>query len=144
MGSQMRHEDWETRLDGMIERLRDEPMVWSVNDCFTFINACHYALKDEFLADEWFGQYSTAYEAKMHYGRKLKETGHASIIEAIDSKLDRNASMARGSIAARPLEGDTVLGYAFGVVVSDKIAFLTSEGLDFLQPLGTDIFWSVD
>lgn len=140
----MRHEDWETRLDGMIERLRDEPMQWGVNDCFTFINACHYALKDDFLAEEWLGKYATGYEAKMHYGRKLKETGYASIIEAIDSKLDRDTGTARGSIVARPLEGDTVLGYAFGVVVSDKIAFLTLEGLDFLQPLETDIFWSVD
>ena len=140
----MRREDWETRLGEIIENLRDEPMVWSVNDCFTFINACHHALRGEFLADEWFGKYATAYEAKMHYGRLLKETGHASIIEAIDSKLDRVTGMSRGSIAARHVEGDTVLGYAFGVVVSDKIAFLTLEGLDFVRPVETDIFWSVD
>lgn len=140
----MRHADWEARLGEVIENLRDEPMVWSVNDCFTFINACHHAMTGEFLADEWFGKYSTAFEAKVHYIRKLKETGHASIIEAIDSKLDRSDNRARGSIVARQLEDDTVLGYAFGVVVSDKVAFLTLQGLDFQQPLETDIFWSVD
>ena len=142
----MRHPDWETRLSEMIESVRGEPLVWGVHDCFTFINAAHYALKGEFLSPEWFCDYDTAYRAKVMYAKKIKETGFNGIIEGIDSKLDRQTGpiAPRGSISARPLEGNTVLGYAFGVVVSDKIAFLTADGLDFSQPVETDIFWSVE
>lgn len=142
----MRHPDWETRLDDMIESVRNEPLVWGVHDCLTFVNAAHYALKDEFLSPEWFCSYDTAYQAKVMYVRKIKETGFSGIIEGIDSKLDRQAGLIapRGSIVARPLDGNTVLGYAFGVVVSDKVAFLTVLGLDFSAPTKADIFWSVE
>lgn len=142
----MRHSDWEARLNQVVENLREEPLIWGVNDCFTFVNACHYALTEEFLAEEWMGKYSTAFEAKIHYARKLKATGNADIISAIDTKLTRvNSIIApRGSVVARQVEDEAVMGYALGVVVSDKIAFLTAQGLDFVTPSDGDVFWSVD
>ena len=140
----MRHEDWANRLNKVIEDVRDDPLVWGVHDCFTFINATHYAVTDEQLEAEWLGDYSTGLQARKHYLTKLKETGHRDIVAALDFKLSRNVNRARGSIVARRLESDGVLGYSLGVVVSDRIAFLTLNGLDFLVPQDGDIFWSVE
>ena len=140
----MRVEQWEARLAEVIDNVRDEPLVWGVHDCFTFINACHFALKDTLLAEEWMGDYENGLQAKLFYHKKLRDTGHANIIAAMDYKLSRDASRSRGSIVARPLADDGVFGYAFGCVVSDKIAFLTLNGLDFVTAEEGDIFWSVE
>lgn len=141
----MRVFDWEARLNQVIEGARNKPFEWGGMDCLRFVEHCHFAMTQKFIAEEWFCDYKNPFEAKRAYAQKLKETGFASIIEGIDAKLDRvsAATAQRGSIVARPVSDYNVLGYSLGVVVSNRIAFPSGAGLEFLPPEENDIFWSV-
>ena len=143
----MRLDDWQSRLDDVISLSREKKFSWGDNDCFTFINAIHEALKGEPIDRDWAsGKYQTAYQAKKYYLHLIKKTGIENIVLGIDSKLQRLDCLCprRGSIVARRASGTDVLGYSFGVVVSDKCAFLGGSGLEFLPVSRGDLFWSVE
>ncbi len=143
----MRHSDWQDRLGKVVSESRNKDFSWGENDCFTFINAIHEALKGEPIDKDWAsGKYQTARQAKKYYLHLIKKTGIENIVLGIDSKLQRLDCLCppRGSIVARRVCGSNVLGYSFGVVVSYKCALLGESGLEFLPVQRGDLFWSVE
>jgi len=70
--------------------------------------------------------------------------GCDNIIDAMDQRLHRSdfSLPPRGSICGRSDGlGASVMSIAFGVVVSDKIAFVGYDGLVFDTAKTSDIFW---
>ena len=71
--------------------------------------------------------------------------GCEDIIKAMDQRLSRADVWlpSRGAICGRSDGlGSSVMSVAFGVVISDKIAFIGYDGLVFDQVKQSDIFWS--
>lgn len=131
------------RFLAYVESVRDVPFSWGDHDCLTFANMCTRAARGSGFADDWMGGYSTEMGAAVHCTRLLREQGFSGIVDAVDTRLTRVRSKLppRTSVIGRPCRG--VLGYAFGVVVSDRAAFVGKTGLDFLRVEPSDLFWSI-
>lgn len=126
-----------------IESVRSRPFLWGDHDCLSFTNSAVTIYRGHGFADDWLGGYSTDMGAAVHCTRLLREQGFSGIVDAVDSRLSRYSARVppRGSVVARPCEG--VLGYAFGIAVSDRAAFVGVAGLDMLRFESDDIFWRV-
>lgn len=126
-----------------VERVRDLPFLWGKHDCLSFANGAVTAYCGHGFADDWIDGYSAETEAASHAAALLLSMGVPSVIEAVDLRLDRNKLVIppRASVVARASDG--ILGYAFGVVVSDRVAFVGARGLAMLRMRPTDICWSV-
>lgn len=137
--------DWDIRLANYIESVKDRKFNWSDFDCLRFANAAVEAQTGQGFADDWIGDCICNKSAYKHYTRLLTQYGHKTVAEAIDSRLTRlNRLMPmRGNIVGRKDPGGSVVGLALGVAVSDLIAFVGHNGLEFLPPQDGDIYWSV-
>ena len=126
-----------------VESVRSRPFSWGTHDCLMFANNAVRSYRGKGFADDWLGIYTSEISALDHYTRQLHECGFSGIVDAVDSRLDRlNLRIPpRASVAARPHSG--FLGYAFGVVVSDRVAFVGKTGLSMTRAEPHDLFWSV-
>lgn len=131
------------RFLAYVESVRSIGFQWGCHDCLTFANNAAKEYRGFGFADDWLGGYDSDIGAAIHSRRLLRQLGFSGIVDAVDSRLKRfNAKYPpRGSIVGRPCNG--ILGYAFGVVVSERLAFVGKNGLDFLKKESTDIFWSL-
>lgn len=142
----MRVKDWETRLDYYIGTIRDFPFEWGFNDCLCLADGAINAQTGSYLFQDWRGTYTNEWGCLLNYKKKLKKVGCSDIVEAVDKRLDRLnlAIPRRGSLVGRRDHlGASVMSIAFGIVVSDKAAFLGYDGLVFLPVQDNDIFWNV-
>jgi hypothetical protein len=131
------------RFLSYVESVRNVPFSWGTHDCLTFSNAAVTAYRGHGYADDWLYGYTTELGAAVHCKRLLRRQGFSGIVEAVDSRLTRYSFRVppRGCVIARPCDG--VLGYAFGIVVSDRAAFVGGVGLDILRLEPDDVFWRV-
>ena len=141
----MRPSGWESRLSDFLESRRQMPFQWGVNDCYSLADGALQAQLGESPISDWRGSYSTEWGCLLNYRRKLKQMGCEDIIKAMDQRLSRADVWlpSRGAICGRSDGlGSSVMSVAFGVVISDKIAFIGYDGLVFDQVKQSDIFWS--
>lgn len=141
----MRPSGWESRLNDFLESRRQMPFQWGVNDCYSLADGALREQLGESPISDWRGSYSTQWGCLLNYRRKLKQMGCEDIIEAMDQRLARVDVWlpSRGAICGRSDGlGSSVMSVAFGVVISDKIAFIGYDGLVFDQVKQSDIFWS--
>jgi hypothetical protein len=140
----MRLAEWSHNLDDLIDSLRDKPFAWGKNDCLNFANKAHLAMTGKLLASDWSGDYTTAFGAKRHYLKLLKTQGFTSIEQALDKRLTRiHVKLPpRGSLVGR-LADNQVTQIALGVCIGEKVAFISDEGVVFLQTQADDIFWAI-
>lgn len=126
-----------------VESVRSTPFRWGSHDCLSFSNAAVEAYRGYGYVDDWLGGYSTDAGAAVHSTRLLRRHGFSGIVDAVDTRLERYQHRVppRGSVVARPCRG--ILGYAFGVVVSDRAAFVGVSGLNMLRIETDDVFWRV-
>lgn len=126
-----------------VESVRARPFTWGKHDCLSFSNGAVAAYRGRGFADDWINGYSAENEATTHAAALMLAIGVTNVIEAMDRRLPRNQLVIppRASVVARASDG--VLGYAFGVVVSDKVAFVGPRGLVMLKMRHNDICWSV-
>jgi hypothetical protein len=131
-------------LAGYLDAVRDKPFEWGIHDCMIFTNACVKAQTGSGFADDWASGYKTIRQCLVHHIIKLREVGARDIVEAIDKRLPRSAYKfaPRGSIVAMPAP-ESFTGYALGVVVSHRAAFVGPDGLSFVTLSGDDIAWEV-
>lgn len=142
----MRLDDWDKRLNQYIEDMRHKPFSWGDNDCLALASGAIQAQTGVNLFNDWVGTYKTQWGCLLNYKRQLKRIGCVDIVEAVDQRLSRIDVWlpSRGSIVGRSEGlGASVMSVAFGVVVSDKIAFLGYDGLVFEPVKHSDIFWCV-
>ncbi len=132
------------RFYAFVESVRDVPFEWGTHDCITFANSAVRCYRGHGFCDDWLGGYSTELGAACHAKRLLHLNGFPGIIEAVDTRLKRIQTRypSRGCVVARRTKG--VLGFAFGVVVSDRIAFVGATGLDMSKKDQIDVYWSVE
>jgi hypothetical protein len=131
------------RFMAYVESVRSVPFQWGTHDCLSFSNSAVTAYRGYGYADDWLGGYSTETGAALHCTRLLRRQGFSGIVDAVDTRLVRwpGRIPSRGSVIARPCDG--LLGYAFGIVVSDRAAFVGRTGLDILRIETDDVFWRV-
>jgi hypothetical protein len=141
----MKRDDWSNKLNEYIDDIRDLRFQWGANDCLTFANTAHEAMTGEQFAADWCGGYKTAYTAKKWYADLLEKQGFATIIDAIDARLERLDVVLppRGSIVGR-VDASGVTEVALGVCIGETVAFISREGVVFLPVQDGDIFWAVD
>ena len=141
----MRLDGWESRLNDFRESKRHIPFQWGVNDCYSLADGALAAQLGQSPISDWSGTYSSEWGCLLNYRRKLKRMACEDIISAMDQRMSRADVWlpSRGAICGRcDGLGASVMSIAFGVVVSDKIAFVGYDGLVFDTVKATDIFWS--
>jgi len=139
-------DDWDSRLDTYIEEMRHKPFSWGGNDCLALARGAIKAQTGVDLFRDWVGSYKTEWGCLLNYKRQLKRIGCTDIIEAVDQRLQRADVWlpSRGALVGRSDGlGSSVMSIAFGVAISDKVAFLAYDGLVFEPVKHSDIFWGI-
>ena len=142
----MRHHDWDIRLMEYVDQCRDKPFDWANFDCLTFVNECSKKMTGKGFADDWLDQdYECATSAVRVYKSKLKSANEKDIVAGIDDRLVRSTGLypRRGDVVGRQDAKVKGIGLALGIAVSDLVAFIGSDGIEFDQPRDGDIFWAV-
>lgn len=142
----MRLRNWQWRFSDCIESYEATPFSWGSNDCLCFVDDMHEALTGSRLAEDWRGDYSTPLQAVRWYRRLLKQQNCETIIDALDRRLPRfNGKMPPvGSVVARSSNFNIVTGYALGICVGDKVAYVGDEGLIYMPVQEDNICWEVE
>ena len=139
-----RAEGWEIRLGEYIEAERHKPFEWGVNDCVTFANGAVVAQTGQGFCDDWCGKVSTAKEAVGFFRQRLAAGDYNGPLNMMDARLDRGEGFPpRGSIIAREID-DGFTGYALGVTLSAKAAFVACNGLYFAEIINADTWWAIE
>lgn len=125
--------------------MRYKAFCWGNNDCLTFAGGVIKAQLGTNLVADWAGNYTTRWGCFLNYKRKLSKLGYDDIIDAMDKRFVRAKTLlpARGSLVLRP-QDDSVMGFVFGVCISEYVVFLGAKGLEFSQTTEKDMFWSVE
>lgn len=115
---------WRTRLNAELDRSRSMPFAWGTNDCCTFAARCVEAVTGEDLAAAYPRNYRTAKGALA----ALKRAGFDDLTQLAAAHCEEIApSLASaGDLAA--IRSDAT-GWALGVVIGERIAFIGPDGL---------------
>ncbi len=138
-----RAEGWEYRLGKYIDAHRNKPFEWGVNDCITFANGAVIAQTGGGFCDDWCGKASTSKEAIKFFRQRLTAGDYVGPLNMVDKRLKRGQGFPpRGSIIAREID-DGFTGYALGVTLNNKAAFVDVGGLVFNPIISADKWWHV-
>ena len=137
--------DWDIRLADYIESVRNRPFEWGKFDCLIFANEAVRVQTGKGFANDWMGRYDSPQSCYKHALGLLKANRWDNIVEAIDTRLTRLDSLMphRGNIIGRQREDMSVTWISLGVAVSDQVAFLGHNGIEFSAPQEEDIFWLI-
>ena len=140
----MKHPEWRSRIQQVINDTSDKPLTWGELDCFTFMNTCHEAFFGVQLLDVT-GNYSTLAGAVKYYKQLQDSFEEDDITEYLDNRFTRIETpfIKAGDIIGRPVfDGESsVFGYSFGVVIDRLLAFVSNEGVVFLPREDCDFVW---
>ena len=134
----MRAAGWERRLDAVIEGARARPYVLGDNDCFRL--ACE-VVKALTGVDRWpqFRGYTTKREALARiaqYGRSFEAAGdwffRSSRVPMTQAR--------RGDVAALATSDGMK---HLGIVMGDRVAFMSAEGLIWIRPSDCLCAWRI-
>jgi hypothetical protein len=144
MGQIMKHPEWRSRIQQVINDTSGKPLTWGELDCFTFMDTCYEAFFGEHLLDV-AGNYSTLIGAVKYYKQLQGSFEEDTIIDYLDNKFTRMETpfIKAGDIVGRPVfDGESsVFGYSFGVVIDRLIAFVSNEGVVFVPRIDADFVW---
>jgi hypothetical protein len=120
-------------LNDYLDAARDRPFVWGSHDCLHFAVGAMTAQTGQTYVLPSYGCPTSA----------LRAARRTDLLAALDWHFRRCAHVPPpGSLVAVKENGP--LGYRLGVVVSDKAAYVSPNGLVFdrLQP-DTDLYWTL-
>jgi hypothetical protein len=119
----------EKRLNAYIKQVRSEPFSWGKHDCLTFSNAAFEAYHGFGYADDWLGEYMSGNDPMLP--SRLRDRFKAQTFdEAIERKLQRVDHVPpRGALVATKKVERWLIGYALGICVGTKAAFLSRQGV---------------
>lgn len=120
------------RLNNYLREVKDRPFCWGKHDCFVFSNSAFRAYHGQGYADDWEGRYLK--NGELFLPSKLKsEFGFDSFDEAISERLvEINYIPPKGSLVATKKADRWHIGYALGISVGIKAAFLSRQGVVYL------------
>ena len=139
----MRLPNWESALAEYIDKCRTTPFSWGGHDCLTFVNGAHVALTGRGFVDAYL-DYGSLRDAQRRYKAVLSRFNTQSGLNLMDMLLPRlTGRISRGAIVGRKFS-KFCTGYALGVCIGPKIAFVTKDGLGFGPIRSSDIVWAVE
>lgn len=129
------------QLGAYIAEHATRPFSWAGNNCLGFVSGALEAQGLAPLPRDWWHGFSTTREAVRAYRRALARYGHSCIVDAMDARFDRAATLhpSDGMICARRDGGAT--GYGFGVAMAQGCVFLTDAGARWTAPQAGDLIW---
>lgn len=131
----------EKHLNNYIRQLKSKPFRWGEHDCLTFTNGAFKEYHGFGYADEWIGQYMNGDDPMLP--SKMRERFKAqSFDEAIEQKLIAvDFVPPRGALVATKKIERWLIGYALGICVGMKAAFLSRSGIIYLPLDEIDKAW---
>lgn len=129
-------------LNDYILEVRNKPFEWGVHDCFTFTNEAYRRLYGEGWAEDWLGKYMTSEGKPMTRAQLKKEFGFTDFTEAVATKLTPISFVPpRGALIATKKSKRWSIGYAMGICMGTKGAFLSDKGVVYLPLDEIDKSW---
>lgn len=117
------------RLNDYLREVKDKPFRWGEHDCFTFSNGAFQAYHCFGYADDWIGRYMQDGEPMLP-SRLRVEFGAIDFDEAIEERLEPIFHVPpRGALCATKKAERWHIGYALGICVGMKAAFLSRQGV---------------
>jgi len=134
-----RYPDWLERLHTFVADTKDEPFSWGRNDCALFVSDCIFQMTGRDPAEPFRGKYRTEGGAY----RSLRKIGGVSSLEELATKyLGAPIPVfyaGRGDVVSMK----TPTGKALGIVLGDRAAFRTPEGLCYFPREVWEKAWRV-
>jgi hypothetical protein len=117
------------RLNDYIRSVRGKPFKWGHHDCLIFSNDAFKAFHGFGYADDWVGEYMAGDDPMLP--SRLRDRFKAQTFdEAIEKRLDPiGYTPPRGALVATKQIERWLIGYALGVCVGTKAAFLSRAGV---------------
>lgn len=117
------------RLNDYLRSVRTTPFKWGEHDCLTFSNSAFKLYHGFGYADDWIGQYMNGSDPMLP-SRLRREFGFDSFDEAMAGKLvEVDHVPPRGALVATKMVERWLIGYALGICVGTKAAFLSRRGV---------------
>ena len=119
----------EKRLNSYIRQVRSEPFHWGGHDCLTFSNTAFKLYHGFGYADDWLGEYMDGDDPILPSKMRAK-FGAQTFDEAIALRLQEVSHVTpRGALLATRKAERWLIGYALGICVGTKAAFLSRGGV---------------
>lgn len=129
------------RLNDYLREVKSTPFEWGTHDCFIFSNTAFKCYHGYGYADEWMGRY-LGDDGPILPSKLKKEFKANSFDEAIADKLQEiSYTPPKGSLVATKKVERWVVGYALGISVGIKCAFLSRGGVIYLPTDDIDKAW---
>lgn len=117
------------QLNDYLREVKDKPFRWGEHDCFTFSNAAFRSYHGFGYADDWIGRYMRDGEPMLP-SRLRVEFGAVDFDSAIEQKMKPiDCVPPRGALVATSKAERWYIGYALGICVGIKAAFLSQRGV---------------
>jgi hypothetical protein len=122
------------RVNDYIRSIRGRPFQWGVHDCLIFSNDAFRAFHGFGYADDWVGNYMSGEDPLLPSRLRAKFNAN-SFDEAVGRKLRQiDCTPPRGALVATKRVERWLIGYALGISMGTKAAFLSRAGV-FYSPL---------
>jgi hypothetical protein len=129
------------RLNDYLRAVRSEPFCWGRHDCLTFSNAAFKAYHGFGYADDWVGEYMSGSDPILPSMMRAK-FGAQTFDEAVERKLQEVDHIPpRGALVATKRAERWLIGYALGICVGTKAAFLSRAGVVYYPLDDIDKAW---
>lgn len=120
------------QLNEYIRSVKDKKFEWGKHDCFIFSNSAFKAYHGYGYADDWVGRYMKDGEPMLP-SRLRDEFKAQDFDQAISSKLQEiDYVPPKGSLVATKMAERWHIGYALGISVGIRAAFLSRQGIIYL------------
>lgn len=131
----------EKRLNNYLREVKSKPFRWGEHDCFIFSNTAFQHYHGFGYADDWLGRYMNGNDPMLP--SKLRQEFKADTFDdAINNILTPiNYVPPKGSLVATKRAERWLIGYALGISVGMKAAFLSRSGLVYLPLDEVDKAW---
>jgi len=130
------------RLNQYLRSVRSTPFRWGAHDCLTFSNDAFKAYHGAGYADDWVGEYIAHGGEPMLPSRMRAKFGAQTFDEAIERKLQEVKHVPpRGSLVATKKAERWLIGYALGICVGTKAAFISRAGVVYYPLDDIDKAW---
>jgi hypothetical protein len=131
----------EKRLNAYLRQVRSKPFRWGEHDCLIFSNAAFTAYHGAGYADDLVGGYMADGEPALP--SRLRDRFNAeSFDEVVERKLRRvDYVPPRGALVATKRAERWLIGYALGICVGTKAAFLSRGGVIYVSLDDIDKSW---
>jgi hypothetical protein len=129
------------RLNSYLREVRSKPFRWGEHDCLIFSNAAFAAYNGKGYADDLVGKYMADGEPALP--SRLRDRFKAdSFDEVVERRLRRVDHVPpRGALVATKRAERWLIGYALGICVGTKAAFLSRDGVIYLPLDDVDRSW---